>query len=104
MFWGGFSGRLGKGPSLERIIPLIHGWFRLHPELQLMHDGAPGHASVYTFEELANRGIKLIFWPPFSPDLNPIETVWNIMKYWIQDRYGEGRLSYNRLRQAVIEA
>ena len=26
------------------------------------------------------------------------------MKDWIQDRYGEGRLSYNQLRQAVIEA
>ncbi len=26
------------------------------------------------------------------------------MKDWIQDRYGEGRLSYDRLQQAVREA
>ncbi len=65
-----------------------------------MQDRAPGHASWYTFDELVNRGIQLIFRPPFSPDLNPIETVWNIMKDWIQDRYGERRLSYDRLRQA----
>lgn len=69
-----------------------------------MQDGAPGHASGYTFDELVNRGIQLIFRPPFSPDLNPIETVWIMMKDWIQDRYGEGRLSYDRLRQAVKEA
>ncbi len=69
-----------------------------------MQDRTPGHASGYKFDELVNRSIQLIFWPSFLPDLNPIETVWNIMKDWIQDRYGEGRLSYDRLRQAVKEA
>ena len=57
-----------------------------------MHDGAPGHASGHTYEELVNRGIKLIFLPPISPDFNPIETVWNIMKDWIQDRNEEEKL------------
>ena len=88
----------------ERIIPLIHGWFRLHLELQLMQDGAPGHVSGYTLEELVNRGIQLIFWTLFSPNLNPIETLWNITIDWIQSRYGEGKLSYDRLRQAVTVA
>ena len=69
-----------------------------------MQDGAPGHASGYTFHELVDRGIQLIFWPPFSPELNPIETVWNIMNDWIQDGYRKGRLSYDRLRQADKEA
>ena len=90
MFWGCFSGGLEKGPSLfwekewgsinkvsycERIVPLIHGWIRLHPELVLMQDGAPGHSAQYTKKELEERSIPVIFWPPFSPDLNPIETV-----------------------------
>jgi len=40
-----------------------------------MQDGAPGHAAGETREELRERGIIVIFWPPFSLDLNLIERV-----------------------------
>jgi transposase len=30
------------------------------------------------------RDIYPILWPPFSPDLNPIEAVWNRMKDYIE--------------------
>ncbi|KAK4118241.1 hypothetical protein N657DRAFT_651504 [Parathielavia appendiculata] len=44
-------------------------------------------------------------WPPFSPDLNSIESCWNWMKDWIEDRYGlEEKPSYEKLRQYVKEA
>jgi hypothetical protein len=45
----------------------------------------------------------VIEWPPFSPDLNPIETVWNKMKDYIQEHFGE-KLGYPALRLAVKEA
>jgi transposase len=45
-----------------------------------MQDGAPGHAAAETREELHEGDIHPIFWPAYSPDLNPIETVWNQMK------------------------
>ena len=48
---------------------------RLNPGLWLMQDNAPGHAAKRTREELLERGINVIFWPSYSPDLNPIETV-----------------------------
>jgi DDE superfamily endonuclease/transposase len=117
MFWGSFSGG-SKGPSLfwekewgsigqvsycERIIPLIHGWLRMNPHLQLMQDGAPGHSAGETQEELRNRGITPIFWPPYSPDLNPIETVWNLMKDYVES-LGDRQVSYPQLRQAVRDA
>ena len=85
MFWGCFSG-ITKGPCLvwekewgtitqesycERIVPLIHGWIRMHPELQFMQDNAPGHAVGNTIRELAERGIIAMFWPALSPDLQP---------------------------------
>src|SRR5207247_2620495 len=94
IFWGCFAGKV-KGPCLfwekewgsidqktycERTVPLIHGWIRMNPHLQLMQDGAPGHAAGETKEELASHGITPIFWPAYSPDLNPIETVWKKMK------------------------
>ena len=49
----------------------------MNPGLQLMQDGAPRHAAGDTQVDLKERGIIPIFWPAFSPNLNPIETVWN---------------------------
>jgi len=71
--------------------------------LSYMQDGAPSHTAAATKEELCERGVPIIIWPPYSPDLNPIETVWNLMKDWIQDNYGE-QFSYDTLRVAVKEA
>ena len=38
-----------------------------------------------------------------SPDFNPIETVWDRIKDWLQDIYGE-KLSYDKLRNALNAA
>jgi hypothetical protein len=43
-------------------------------------------------------------WPPFSPDLNPIKTLWNDIKDYIQEHYPKVHSSYKRLRVAVQEA
>ena len=53
-----------------------------------------------TIEDFIKRGVRVIWWPAYSPDLNPIETVWDKMKDWIQGNYGE-KLNYNQLRAAV---
>jgi len=122
MFWWCFSGT-SKGPCLfcekkwksinkesycERIIPLVDGWLGLNPYLQFMQDGAPGHSAAFTIDELRDRVITPIFWPAFSPDLNPIEVVWKKMKDWIELHYpdlpaGKQR-TYDQLRESVREA
>ena len=70
-------------------VPVIDGYIRLvkkdHDiDLILMQDGAPGHAAGDTKEDLRERGVIVMEWPPYSPDLNPIERVWHYMKNWLQ--------------------
>jgi len=87
----------------ERIVPLIHRWLRLNPDLHLMQDHSPGHNGEWTLEELRKRGVVLIDWPSYSPDLNSIETVWNKMKDYIAATFSE-KIIYNQSRAAVYEA
>ncbi len=44
----------------------------MNPGMQLMQDGAPGHAAQFTWDELRERGVTIIPWPSYAPDLNPI--------------------------------
>ena len=68
-----------------------------------MHDGAPGHSTATTRDEIDYRDMMVIRWPAYSPDLNPIETVWKWMKDYIQKHFPD-KMSYDQLRAAVLEA
>lgn len=48
-------------------------------------DNASFHKSKKTQDLIESVGCKLIFLPPYSPDLNPIEKFWANMKSWIKD-------------------
>lgn len=121
MFWGSFHGNTpGPGIFWEKdwgtinsesycahTVPVIDGYIRLQRQegldLVLMQDGAPGHNANETKQELNARGITVIYWPPYSPDLNPIERVWHYMKLYLQEHYPEN-MGYDPLRAAVKEA
>lgn len=47
-------------------------------------DNASFHKSQKTKELIESVGCRLIFLPPYSPDLNPIEKFWANMKRWIK--------------------
>lgn len=49
-------------------------------ELVFMQDNALVHTAKSTIRFLDSMGIKRLDWPPQSPDINPIELVWNIIK------------------------
>jgi hypothetical protein len=45
------------------------------PGLTFMHDGASIHTAYKVRDWFLEMGIPICDWPPYSPDLNPIEHV-----------------------------
>lgn len=119
MFWGTISGRYGRHRGLfwEKdwetinagsysgiVVPIVQELLQQHPELQFQQDNAKGHSAAFTRSVFEAIGIQPISWPPNSPDLNPIETIWDEMKDYIQKRYPGVYSSYKRLKEVVLEA
>jgi transposase len=49
-------------------------------DLIFMQDNAPIHTANKVKEWFKERGINVTDWPPYSPDLNPIEHAWKRLK------------------------
>ena len=51
-----------------------------HGRIQFQQDNAPCHTSKRTKKWLGDHSISLLYHPPNSPDLSPIEPVWHELK------------------------
>jgi len=66
------------------LLPECCRQLQHNPNFILMEDGASCHTANYTSHEREKHGIPKTDWPPCSPDFNPIERIWTILKSRIQ--------------------
>lgn len=119
MFWGCFHGTT-RGPGIvweknwgtinaksysEHVVPVITHYIHTHPGLTFQQDNAGGHTAGSIYRQFEEMGVPLLKWPAYSPDLSPIEALWDLMKDWIEDKYGDlEKVSLARLHDIVMEA
>ena len=93
------KGRVNAPQFIDFIRRLLHGSTRT---MFLIVDGHPVHKakSVSRFIETVKDRFQLFFLPPYSPELNPDERVWNDLK---NNAIGRQSIkSPQQLRSAVI--
>ena len=61
------------------LLPQTESWFDEYPWI-FQQDFAPCHTSHVTTNHIRNCGITTLSWPCNSPDINPIETAWSLLK------------------------
>ena len=83
------------------MLPIVQEYMESNPGLVFQQDNAGPYAMAYTTFQFMCSGIHVIKWPPFSPDLNLIETVWDWLKDYIALIDPSIHRSYPKLRKVV---
>jgi transposase len=74
----------------------------LIPGQVLILDNASFHKSVQTRTLIEKAGCKVLFLPPYSPDLNPIEKYWANMKNKVREILPKAKTIAHALDYAVL--
>lgn len=67
---------------VENILPHLNKWPL--PNSIVVIDNARIHMYKEFVDMIQSRGAVVVFLPPFSPQFNPIETGFSLLKRWIQ--------------------
>lgn len=80
------------------------------PGIIFQQDNARIHIASATQEWFELHGIHVVDWPPHSPDLNPIEHIWNLLKKKLDQLHpflyleGKSQGDWSQFEGAIQEA
>lgn len=69
------------------LFPQIAEWYGRRPDCIFMQDGAPCHKAAEVTKFLNTKKVRILDWAGNSPDCNPIENVWHVLKMELNKRY-----------------
>ena len=84
MVWGGMSQHhrtelVAIAGNLKLCVTGKTSFFlQAHPDVTLQHDNATSQTARFVHDFLQDRYVSVLPWPAKSPDLKPIEHIWDI--------------------------
>jgi hypothetical protein len=112
---GGRGGGMTAARYQEQVLDkVLHNFYQSMAEerghVLFQQDGAPSHTAKSTYQWLNRNNIEIMPHPPGSPDLNPIEPLWHILKDLIRNRphipttLDELKMATNKAWDQITEA